>query len=405
MNLLFSIFYFFKGYLRIAITGKGKERFLNLCSNKKILIWKLRRKQDTYEFCVSKKAFVLLTQIKEKTNITWQIKGEYGLPFFLYRHRRRKGFFLGIIFCILSIYLLSLFIWDIQIIGTKQYTKEEIKAYLKEKQITTGKWKKGISCSNLEEEIREDFPDTAWVSCDIEGTCLSVHIKESIDLSDLEIAEAKEPRDIVASKSGTIVSIVTRNGTPLVKKGDDVKKGDTLISGILSIYNEYDELLETSETCADGDILAKTTCSYHEEFPLSGYDKDYQEEQKQRYTVFLGEYAISLPASKVSFSQCDVVKEKKTLKIGNSFYLPLSLEVTNYLPYEPKPYTLTKEQAKEKAEKKIAYDLEQLAREGKEVTGKELNIQVTEDTCVIDGTITMMESIGKIAILPKYTKS
>lgn len=393
---MFSIFYFFKGYYKIAIMGKGKERFLNLCSNKKILIWKLQRKQDTYEFCVSKRAFSLLTQIKEKTNITWKIKGEYGLPFFLYRHRRRKGFFLGVLFCLLSIYLLSFFIWDIQIIGTEQYTKEEMEAYLKEKDITIGKWKKKISCSALEEEMREDFPETAWVSCDIEGTCLSVHIKESIDLSDLERETSEEPRDIVASKSATVLSIVTRKGTPMVKKGDEVKEGDTLISGILNLYNEYDELLETSETCADGDIYGKTTYPYHEEFSLSGYDKDYREETKKGYTIFLGKYAIPLPSSKISFAHYDVIKERKTLKIGSSFYLPCALEVSNYLPYEPKSYTLTKEQAKEKAEQKIAYSLEQLAKEGKEVAGKELDIQVTEDTCVIDGTLTIIEPIGKI---------
>lgn len=369
---------------------------MNLCSNKGILIWRLRRRQETYEFCVSKKAFSLLQQIKEKTNITWTIKGEYGLPFFLYRYRRRKGFFVGIFLCFLSVYLLSLFIWDIQIIGTEQYTEEEITAYLKEKSITTGKLKKKISCSTLEEEMREDFSDTAWVSCDVQGTCLSIHVKESIDLSDLKREASKEPRDIIALKAGTIVSMVTRNGTPLVKKGDRVKKGDTLISGILYLYNEYDELLETNETCADGDIYAKTSYPYHEEFPLSGYDKVYLEETKKEYQLFFGEHAVSFPQKEPAMTYCDKIKERKTLKIGTSFYLPCALEITSYLPYEPKHYTLTKEEAKKKAEKKIAYDLEQFVKAGKEIAGKKLDIQVKEDTCVIEGTITIIESIGKI---------
>lgn len=393
---MFSFFYFLKGYYKIAIKGSAKERFLNLCSNKKILLWKLRRTDEGYEFCVSRKAFVMLTEIKEKTNITWTIKGEFGLPFFLYRYKKRKCFFFGMVICVLTIYILSLFIWDIQIIGTEQYTEEEIQKYLAEKSISTGVLKKKISCSELEEEIREDFSDTAWVSCDIEGTCLCIHVKESLDLSDVEQNESTSPCDIVASKSGTILSIVTRNGTPLVKKGDEVKKGDTLISGVIYLYNEFDELLETSLLSADGDILAKTSYTYKDEFPLSSYEKEYTGEVNKQYEVFLGEHGILLPLKKMTYQNFDTMTEKYPLKIGKSFYLPFSIEVTSYRSYESKRVTLTEEKAKEKAADKINYYLNQLIKEGKEISSKNFEISFHEDNCRIEGTISVIEPIGKI---------
>lgn len=397
---MISLIHLIKGYYVILISGNGKERFLNLCSTKRILLWNLKEKGNAYEFCVSKKAYVLLQDIQQKTNITLTIKGEYGLPFFLYRYKRRKFFFVGILCCLLTIYILSLFVWDIQITGTKRYTKEQVEKYLKEKEIHTGILKKKISCSVLEEEIREDFPETAWVSCDLEGTCLSVQLKESLDLSDVTQGKNQVPNDIVASKDGTIVSIITRNGTPLVKKDMKVKKGDTLISGIIYLYNEFDELLETNQISADGDVFAKTTYQYNEEFPLSYYEKVYTDNQKHAYSFFIGDYSLTLPSTKNSFQTYDTISETYPLKIGNHFYLPFSIQVTTYQEYLSKNVTLNKDKAKEKANEKIDYYLNQLIKEGKEIVNKNFAINVTSDCCKISGNATVIESIGKIRNIP-----
>ena len=397
---MIKFIHFLKGYYVIIISGSGKERFLNLCTTKRIFLWNLKQKDNSYEFCVSKKAYVLLQEIKAKTNITMTIKGEYGLPFFLYRYRRRKFFFAGMICCILTIYILSLFIWDIQITGTKRYTKDQVEKYLNEKEIHIGILKKKISCSILEEEIREDFPETAWVSCDLEGTCLSVQLKESLDLSDVSKEKNQVPNDIVASKDGTIVSIITRSGTPLVKKDMKVKKGDTLISGIIYLYNEYDELLETNQISADGDVFAKTTYQYKEEFPLSYYEKVYTGSRKHAYGLLIGDYSLMLPFNRISYQTYDTICDNHPFKIGQNFYLPFSLQVTIYKEYLPKSVTLNKETAKEKANEKIDFYLNQLIGEGKEVVNKNFAINITADKCKIDGSATVIESIGKIRNIP-----
>ena len=43
--------------------------------------------------------------------------------------------------------------------------------------------------------------------------------------------ETQDAMDLVAAKDGTITEIITRNGVPLVKAGDSVKKGQILVSG------------------------------------------------------------------------------------------------------------------------------------------------------------------------------
>ena len=39
--MLLSIVKFLQGYMHVTLTGRAKERFLNLCCKKNILIWNL----------------------------------------------------------------------------------------------------------------------------------------------------------------------------------------------------------------------------------------------------------------------------------------------------------------------------------------------------------------------------
>ena len=142
---MISFFQLFGGYCKVEITGTGKERFLNLCRNKKILIWNLLRKDESYVFCVSYKAHGFLKEIGEKTNTKVRIEGKYGLPFFLYRHKKRKMFFSGLLLSAMLIYILSLFVWELSCTITAGF-------------VHYGRWHDlGISClvGFSEEEVDE----------------------------------------------------------------------------------------------------------------------------------------------------------------------------------------------------------------------------------------------------------
>lgn len=393
---MISFLNFLRGYYRIRIKGPGSKRFLNLCTNKGILLWKLSRRQEGYEFFVSKKDYETLLLVREKTNTVIQIEGKYGLPFFLYRYRKRKLFFVGMAGCFLLIYILSLFVWDIQIVGTMRYTKEEIEKYLAEKEIHTGVYKKKIDCASLEEEIREDFPDAAWVSCDLKGTRFRVHLKESIEKEEGEEQLDQEPKDIVASKDGTVVSIITRNGTPMVKKGDSVKRGETLISGVIYLYNEYDELLETSLIRADGDIKAQTVYPYEDRFSLSYYEKSYTGAKKIRWNLYFGDYCFPIPGSDPTYESSDKIEENHKLKLGKNIYLPFSLEKTTICEYLPVKKRLTKEDAQKKAQKKKNLYLKKLQKAGLQIVNEKTQTRFLDEVCLTKGTITVIEPIGKI---------
>ena len=59
----------FLGYVRIQVEGYYIERFINICTNRKILIWNLKRKKGVQLFLnIGIKDFKKLTDISIKTN-------------------------------------------------------------------------------------------------------------------------------------------------------------------------------------------------------------------------------------------------------------------------------------------------------------------------------------------------
>ena len=81
------------GYVRVEIEGYYIERFINICQNKKILIWNLKRENGVKLFCnIGIKDFKKLKIISRKTNCKIKIVKKKGIPFLLHRYKKRKIF-------------------------------------------------------------------------------------------------------------------------------------------------------------------------------------------------------------------------------------------------------------------------------------------------------------------------
>lgn len=94
--------------------------------------------------------------------------------------------------------------------------------FLKEQGIHFGMSRKKISCSALAASLRREFPEITWVSAGFSGTGLRFEIREGT------VGEKAEPEEkscsLFSTLDGVIDSMVTRQGTPLVRAGDEIKK-------------------------------------------------------------------------------------------------------------------------------------------------------------------------------------
>lgn len=390
---LLTIMKFFRGYVFVHLTGYAPERFLNLCGSHNILIWNLKPCEDGYSFYISVKGYKCLKPILKKTRTRARIIEKKGFPFQVFRYRKRKLFVGGLLLCIGLLYFFSGFIWNIEVNGNSYLSEDTIIRFLEEEDAAFGGKIKEIDCAALEEELRSRYEEVIWTSIKIYGTKMTVDIQESLLPDEAYIPSEKEVNDIVAAKDGVISEIVTRNGTPLVTVGTEVKKGDILVSGRLEILDDSETLTGYLYHSADADIKAKVTYEYQDEINISYQDKIKTGEVKKDYQLQIMETILKNPFFKVEYDSYDIIEDDHQLHFTDNFYLPVYLRVLQYEEYELEEKEYTKEEAKALANKHFLQYLSNLEEKGIQISEKNVMIKRTNQKYVVTGTITAYESI------------
>lgn len=385
--------FFFHGYVVLSVCGCQLERFLNLCRNRGILIHHLTCiSSEEIRFVLSLEDFWKLRVIPAKTGVHIHILKKCGLPFFFYRNKKRKAFFVGILLCLLLLFLCSTRIWNIHIEGNKAYSTPEILNFLQKEDVVHGMAKKEVHCQNLAAKVREQFPKITWVSARIEGTRLIVTVQEGKGLTQRGKTEAT-PCSLSANQEGTIVKIITRSGVPLVKPGDVCSPGDILVQGRLEIKNDSKEIVRYEYVQADADVYIRHDIAYYYEFPLK-YKKSVPDGTvKNRYYLRVGDWQAGAKRSRKKGWSC--TEEVTPLRLTENFKLPVW--IGTYVLEKQKTISgiYNSKEAVELAKRHL-YDYEEnLMEKGVQIYRNNVKIEMDYELCKSSGSLTVIEKTGQ----------
>ena len=376
------------GYVRVEIEGYYIERFINICQNKKILIWNLKRENGVKLFCnIGIKDFKKLKIISRKTNCKIKIVKKKGIPFLLHRYKKRKIFAMFLIVIAFFIYTSSKYVWNVDIKVEENLMIENIEEDLEDLGLKKGILKSKIDTDKLVNEIRLKRNDISWIGIDLKGTNAIIKIVKADEKPDL--IENSDFCNIVAEKSGVITNIIAQNGTAIVKAGDEVHKGDVLIAGYME--GKYTEKRYVHSL---GKVQAKIKYQKSEKIYLNQEILKESGNQEKKLQIKFNNFKINFYKTLSKFKIYDTIYTEKKLKIFSNFYLPISIvEITNKEQIkENKKYS--KEEAIELKKQELSSEIE------KDIANKE-NIQnVTVDTNELEGyvevcvTYEVLENIG-----------
>lgn len=411
--MLLSIIRYLKGYLKIRIIGYSPERFLNACSHRGIYLWDLKSGHGAYETYITIQGFRKLKPIIKKTGTKVVITGRFGLPFFLHRYRKRKVFFIGAFVCTFLIYLMSLFIWNIDITGNISRTDETLLSFLETRQVVHGMKKSNVDCARIVKDIRKEYNDIVWVSASIRGTRLIIQVKENEDSfvteetndnnQDREAAEApaNHGTDIVADQDCVITEIVTRKGTPLVHVGDTVKKGDILVSGRVEIHNDAQEVTGYQYQESDADIRGQTILQYETAQSLTYEEKEYtelkagEEVKKEEIYLKIGDRILCLGNIENKYKQAEYYCFERQFTLGPHFVLPVSYGVRTVRPYRAEEISYTSQELQKRLSAKFHKDCRELEKKGVEIIENNVKIYTEQTSASAKGSLTIITGIGK----------
>lgn len=389
-----------RGYLRIRVSGFSPERFMNLCSNKGILLWKIEREGDVYYMNIHLDGFRALRPIVRKTGTKVAVLERCGLPFFLPKLFRRKAFIGGLMLAVAFWMISSLFIWDIQTAGNYRITDDVFHAFLREQQVAVGMKKSGLDIGALEKEIRRTFPEITWASARLSGTKLLIEIKENDAPIITQQAAAEKGSELVTDYDGTIVAIIVRSGVPMVKVGDAVAKGDVLVAGNVPVYNEDATVREYLYVDADADIWLEHAMSFSARLPFDYIQKEYTGRTKKRFYLRIGNHEWKMPQERPFLVYDSLIRESRPL-VFEKLLIPIYQGSYTYREYKNVEHEYTLEQAETLLSEKLRTFLASLEEKGVQIIEKDVKIDTNGGSWVISGQFTVREAVGRSVLIEK----
>lgn len=412
--------------VRCLVTGEETLRFVNLCRNNGIELRHLVRRENAIQMEIDAENFKKLRPLVRKTHVKIHILNRHGPAFFFYRHKRRWWFLLGMTVFAGMIYILSLFVWQIDIDGNRKYTDALILQALAQMDVKTGCRKSEIDLPEIEEELRIMYNEITWVSASIAGTKLQIELREG----DLKISgssgggqtgnvkrvenrennpktqngesETDLPANLVADEDAIITNLVVRRGTVAVRYGDEVKKGDVLIEGKVYIYNEDETLKKVDYLTAEGDVFGKYQELYEKHYQRKHEVRSYTGKNYRELGVEIVGKSFCLPVWENILKKqleentlSEVWSWKKQFRLTPTFYLPFALEYTEYVPYENVVEEYTDEVIKKMAEEELQKYLNELEKKGVQIISNSVTISLDADGGHVKGTLILDGPIGK----------
>lgn len=372
------------GTVVVEVCGKFPERFFNLCRGRGIRLCKIYEVEHCCFLTMRLKDYWTVRPIARKSHCIPKIRRRSGFPFVLKRAKNRKGFLVGLCLACLLAWQCSERIWDIGVSGGFSHTEEQMLCYIASYGIRAGMRSEQIDCFDLEKQIRLHFPDIGWVSAEIKGSRLRIQIKESV------MPKQQEKREgywhIVAARDGIVKQISVTAGVPVVKKGEAVKKGDLLISGILPVIGDHELLLRNQPLAADGVVLLETELSYTKEHGRRYVERTVTGRKSgmsfQAFGVKLFSYIPRYSGENYGIMYYDILPFS-----FEEFLLPLKIRRYQAYQFRETGKCYTEQEIKAIAETAWGQYLAGLDRQGVEVLECRAVYQVGAHSCTVSGTV------------------
>ncbi|WP_176461795.1 sporulation protein YqfD [Anaeromicrobium sediminis] len=377
--LVLKLWNYFRGYVLIKIEGLSLEKFINYAIARGIFLWDIKRiDYTTMEAKVGLRAYKELRHVVKKAGCRVKIKVKIGYPFFMYKIKKRKIFMGGFAFFLICIFIMTSFIWSVDIKGCETINPTEIKEYVKKQGVKIGEWKYDVDTEELERNMIIDLKKISWVGIEFKGTKALIEIVEKVEPPPKVNKEM--PCDIIAKKDGVIKKVIAKEGDSLVKEGDIVKKGQCLITGAI-----VREGVENRYVHAFGEVMAKTYYEEKDEISLINVEKIKTGNKKTKRIIKLGNSQIISGEENIPYKNVLVERKYKTLPKWRNTNFPVEVIIEEYYEVNIRKNKLNKSNVKKILFDKMMVNVhKKIPKDGKVINK---NIVFTEENSIIKGKL------------------
>lgn len=318
------------GRVIVRVRMLNPDRILNILWNNDIAIANITKEDvTTLVFELDYADYSDLADVVKRCGGKVKIIETKGSLFLYLKVKRSISLVVGGILFFCLIYVLSGYVWSVEINTTKNVSPYEIRKVLYQNGVLPGIKKGVIDVNDVERIIEDNNRDVLWVRARIEGSSLRVLIEEKVNPPEIEHIENG---NLIATMDGEISRVYTYSGRAVVKEGDLVSRGDILIEGIIG--SEGNEV----EVPPSGVVIANTFIEKSMALQTKGTVKERNgNKDADLYLKLFGKKFYLKKAIK-DFQSYDKIEEEGSFVNKVTYYEKVDKEVS-----------LTKELAIEKA--------------------------------------------------------
>ena len=372
---------FVLGYIRIEISGQYPEQLLNLAAANRISVWGLCRMNGKLCLFLTAKSFFKLRSLIRGLHLRIRVLEKRGLPFLVRPYRYRYGLFFGAVLFLSVLYLLSNFVWIIDVEGNRKTDRREILRACQEIDIHIGVPKGKINSGVQSQKLLLNCPTLSWAHLNVEGSVLTVNVSER---KDRDKNKVKLPCNLKASEDAIIEKIDVTSGNPIVSVGQTVAKGEILVSGVMNIGEQ------TVFCAAEGSVMAQVRMKFQESQPLKFRKSVENGRVFKRYGLDFFGVKIPLYVGSIE-GNLKIEKKRKTLKLFER-KLPIGFVSAKFYELIETTTTITPETAEKMCIKRIEEKIKNEKLEDYSIL--EQKVLKNPDKIVLETTIEAKKNIA-----------
>ncbi|MDR0890106.1 MAG: sporulation protein YqfD [Oscillospiraceae bacterium] len=341
---MYELINYFRGYVRLRITGAAPEKCLNALSQEGIAFWGIIKEDDLHYSLFSYTAdAAMVNRLAMKEFCSCELLAHFGFRAAFRGLRKRPVLLLGLLLALTATFVLQGFVWTIQVEGNTTLHEQEILRALKTLDIAVGTWGANINSERTKNQMLNLVPELQWIAVNRTGGYLQVLLHERA-MPDKD-EDPYQFANVIAARDGVLTEVSVLEGMKLCAAGQTVRKGQLLVSG----YEDYGQM--TRVVRASAEIYATTWHTGTLVMPSQAMEKVYTGEQWTQKTLLIGEKRINLYGnSGIYTDNCDKIISTRVLSLPGGYDFPIVLETAVYRQYRLVPRELSPLIAQEQLE-------------------------------------------------------
>ncbi len=304
----------FLGVCTLEAEGTFPERIINIAKENYIFIRNISIEETgKLTFSVSRRGYRYLSALPLPENLSLSLVKEYGFSTFFNKNKHRYALVAAPIIGLLLLFLSTCFIWNVNVIDADPETEKRILNELEDMGVKRGALKFTIDQKKVKNEILIKDPSLSWIWVDIKGSAAIVRYADRTPVP--SIFNEAAFCNVYSSSDAVITRISTTNGTPVVKVGDTVLKGELLIEGTRRKSEEEVEFVHAS-----GEVYGLCWEEKTLSFPNKTQIRTPTGKNYQRLSINFEKFLIKLFInSSILYPEYDIIEYNRSIP-----YLPVT---------------------------------------------------------------------------------